>query len=161
MKSIIATITLITTLSSFASSSLKSRNLEGQYELVKASSDFAKAYHCSQEIEVRVNESLVVLDGLSDNKSHSAFYAEDEGCEKSKGDIGPIRKKCTRFKKKSVSYSDTSYITIAGFIREYTTIKLDGKKGDKLIYSNNITQVPLGILGINKDDEFKCEYKRK
>ncbi len=158
MKASILLITLLLASASFADSSLKSLKLNGEYRLLKASSEYAETYHCSEEILVKVNESLVVLDGLSDNKSYSAFYADEEGCEKSQGDIGPLRKRCTRFNKNSVSYSDTSYLTIVGFIREVTKLKLN-RKG-KLIFSKNITQVPLGILGVNKDKEFSCEYER-
>ena len=160
MKNLLLSLTLLTSIQSVAGSSLNSTALNGKYELIKASSEYAQTYHCSQEIEVIVSEDLVDLDGVSDNRSHASFLANNEGCENSEGDIGPLRRKCTTFNKKSVSYSDTSFLTIAGYVREVKKLRLKGKNSNKLIYSNNITQVPFGIFMIWDDDEFKCEYKR-
>lgn len=157
MKKALFGLALLSTVTSYANTSLDSSALAGQYKLTKASSEFAAKYHCSEEIEVKVNERSVTLEGISDNNSHASFWSEDAGCEKGAGDIGPLRKKCTTFKENSVSYSDTSYLTIVGYVREVESIKV---KGDKLTFSNNIIQVPFGILGIFKDDEFKCDYKR-
>lgn len=160
MKKVLTVFIFSISLLSFADGPKDSKALEGQYELIEASSEYAKSYHCSKEIEVSVSEDAVVLTGVSDNNSYASFWAENEGCNNTEGDIGPLRTKCTRFNKKSVSYSDTSYLTIVGFVREFERIDLKGKNDNKLIYSNNVTQVPFGILGIWNDDEFKCEYKR-
>lgn len=160
MKKLLIGSVCLMSLHSFAGTSLDSIALEGNYTLEKASSEYAERYHCSQEIEILVDERGVKLSGTSDYNSHASFWTHNEGCDNSKGDIGPLRRRCTRFNKNSAFSSDTSYLTIVGFKREVEKIKLAGKEKNKLIYSNNMTQVPFGILGIWDDDTFKCEYKR-
>lgn len=158
MKKLLFGLTLLVSISSVDASPMKSIALEGNYQLIKASSDDAKQYHCSKEIEITVDETAVILKGLNDNTSYAAFWSDNTGCESQSGDIGPLRVTCTKFNKKSVSNSLTEPVTIVGYVREYKKISLN-KKG-KLIFKNNVTAIPFGILGIGKDDEFKCEYQR-
>ena len=76
------------------------------------------------------------------------------------GDIGPSSITCTRFNRKSVSFSKTDPLTIVGFIRESRNLKLYGNDEKKLIYSKNIPRIPFGNLGIWNKDEFKCHYEK-
>jgi hypothetical protein len=160
MKFCLLGLTLFFSLSSYAKGPINSQALSGEYRLTKASSEFAEQYHCPEEIQISVDSNSVILESLRGIYAHDSFWAKDEGCENRAGDIGPLRTSCTRFNKKSVSDSVTEPLTIVGYIREFKRIKLLGNDQSRLKYSNNVTQIPFGILGIGNDDEFSCEYKR-
>lgn len=158
MKKFMFGMVTLVSMTALANSPLDSMALKGKYQLVKASSEHAEAYHCSKEIEVMVNEEGVFLRGTSDNISHASFSSSNAGCDSNSGDIGPLRVTCTNFNRKSVSDSLTEPVTIVGYVRENKKISLNRK--DRLVFSNNVTQIPFGITGLWNDDEFKCEYKR-
>lgn len=163
MKLIKKTLIGFAVFSSFAAMAggpLNSTALRGEYELVETSGTYAQSDYCSQVIKVSVNEKRVYLTGIRDGLSRALFSGEKEGCSNRQGDIGPLRTSCVRFNKRSVSNSRTSLLTIVGFIREVEKISLKGHSGNKLVYSNSVTQIPFGIVGVGDDDEFECVYER-
>lgn len=146
-------------LSLMATDAMVSQNLAGKYELIEASTDYARQYHCAEQIQITVTSERVVLHGI-ESGVYAGFWSKNEGCTYKEGDIGPIQTRCTTFTESSVSSSDSQPISMIGFVRESEEINLSFWNSDILFYSKNITQVPFGILGIWDKDEFKCKYRR-
>lgn len=160
MKVLLLCLTVLLSTSLFAEGAMDSEALSGSYKLQKASSEYAKLYYCPEEIEITVDNVAVVLERTKGIYGYESFWTKNTGCNTKVSDIGISTTNCTRFNRKSVSFSKTDPLTIVGFIREFRNLKLYGNDEKKLIYSKNITEIPFGILGIWNKDEFKCHYEK-
>jgi len=136
-----------------------SSKFPGTYALIDKSGEGAR--ECADKIQIVATDAAVRLFSAPDSVyAQESFAVSEKGCESGEGDIGPNRTRCTHFKKFEVHFTDTSPLTIAGFIREYRGIRLDAFDSDLLTWEHGSTIIPFGVLGLWNGDKFKCTYKR-
>jgi hypothetical protein len=136
-----------------------SSKFPGEYQLIQKSGDGADKY-CPEVLKVSISAASVVVSGSAWFPAWEVFSFAEAGCRKKSGDIGTSRSVCMNFHEKEVSSTDTSLLTIVGFIREYAGIRLGTFDSDILTYEHSSTQIPFGIFGIWDADKFRCSYKR-